>query len=351
MAHHVAAPLPIPPPTPPKGQAEKIVEAEPLPDWQDAFFPWMISLTFHVAIGLVVAFTVFLAYRTAKGKEADVIIIPNSFEDPAFSEHPGGIPHPGENGDPNKDAMQALRDRLKNDGWNQAGQSAPNPLSAMGGADEAPWIAAGKGGSVGTGKSGESGSEGSAAAYGVPGGGSGAGLRSSFYGTGGNATRIVYILDHSGSMLDNFDFLRLEAIKSVDRLVPLQSFAVVLVSDHVSMAGPAQLTVALPEAKKQFGDALKKERAEGQNDNLLGPFEQAFNRAFAMRPQLIYFLTDGRFGDGLIEKVNVLNKDKKVHINTIAFVTEEPGYKEQLEQLAKDNGGSYKFIPERDLGR
>ena len=177
------------------------------------------------------------------------------------------------------------------------------------------------------------------------------GPRSSFYGTGGNATRIVYILDHSGSMLDNFDFLRVEAVKSVDRLVPLQSFAVVLVSDHVNVVGPGQLQRAMPDAKKQFADALKKERAEGQNDNLLGPFEQAFNRAFAMKPELIYFLTDGRFGDGLIDKVNQLNKDKKVHINTIAFVTEEPGYKEQLEQLAKENGGTYKFIPERDLGR
>ena len=46
-----------------------------------------------------------------------------------------------------------------------------------------------------------------------------------------------------------------------------------------------------------------------------------------------------------------LNKDKKVHINTVAFVKEEPSYKVQLEELAKDNGGMYHFVPEKDLGR
>jgi hypothetical protein len=93
------------------------------------------------------------------------------------------------------------------------------------------------------------------------------------------------------------------------------------------------------------------ERPEGANDNLLAPFEQAFNRAFALKPELIYFLTDGKFGDGLISKVNQMNRDKKVHINTIAFVTEEPAYKQQLEQLAKENGGSYKFVRDADLGK
>jgi hypothetical protein len=107
----------------------------------------------------------------------------------------------------------------------------------------------------------------------------------------------------------------------------------------------------LPDAKKTFATALTKERAQGQNDELLAPFQQAFERAFAQKPELIYFLTDGKFSDSLIKVVNNLNKDKKVHINTIAFVTEEPSYKGQLKQLAEDNGGTYNFIPERQLGR
>jgi hypothetical protein len=122
-------------------------------------------------------------------------------------------------------------------------------------------------------------------------------------------------------------------------------------TSSITTVGAPQLTRAIPEAKKVFSDQLEKERAEGQNDDLLIPFQQSFERAFAMKPQLIYFLTDGRFGDGLIKVVNNLNKDKKVHINTIAFVTEEPSYKGQLQQLATENGGVYHFIPARDLGK
>ena len=182
--------------------------------------------------------------------------------------------------------------------------------------------------------------------------GGGVGPKSAFYGTGGNATRIVYILDCSGSMLDNFEFLKKEAISSVNNLVPLQFFAVVLVSDHVIPIGPNQLQCALPEAKKQFAEQLGKQNAEGQNDDLLLPFQQAFERSvFAMKPELIYFLTDGHFDDTLIKVVNQLNRDKKVHINTLAFVTEEAAYKQQLEGLARENGGVYKFIPERELGQ
>ena len=37
----------------------------------------------------------------------------------------------------------------------------------------------------------------------------GSGPKSNFFGNGGSmGTAIVYIIDHSGSLLDNFDFLR-----------------------------------------------------------------------------------------------------------------------------------------------
>jgi hypothetical protein len=324
------------------------------PHWMDAFFPWVISLTAHFGFFLLAAFITYVTMQALDhSKDGESIIVPNSFEDPAFSDHPGGIPNPG-SGDPTRQAAQdKLKELAKSEGWAQ-NQTMQNVASLLGqnAEVEAVGIFAGSGASIGAGKNGNgSGEGGSAAAYGAPGGGAGNGPRSSFYGTGGNATKIVYILDHSGSMLDNFDFLKEKAKKSVGDLVPVQFFAVVMVSDKVTFVGPQQLQRALPDAKKLFGEAITKERAEGQNDDLLAPFQQAFERAFAMKPELVYFLTDGRFGDGLLQAVNRLNKDKKVHINTIAFVTEDPTYKDQLQQLARENGGAYKFIPERDVGR
>ena len=40
-----------------------------------------------------------------------------------------------------------------------------------------------------------------------------------------------------------------------------------------------------------------------------------------------------------------------VRINTLAFVTEDAKCAEQLKNLAKGNGGTYKFVSEKDLGK
>ncbi len=332
---------------------KELVEVDPEgPHWLQASFPWMVSLTFNLGFFLLAVFVAYISAQELTSADGASIIVPNSFEDPALSEHPGGIPNQGLGSDPTKvSAQDRLKEIANNEGWaqNNTAQNVTDLLQGQAGDVDLMGIVRGSGGSTGA-DSGNGNGGTRVAAYGAPGGG-GTGPRSSFYGTGGNATKIVYIIDHSGSMLDNFDFLKVEMGRSVNKLVPLQYFSVVLVSDKVSMVGPPQLQRALPDAKKTFVEQLSKERAEGQNDDLLIPFQQAFERAFAMKPELIYFLTDGRFGEGLVKIVNDLNKDKKVHINTIAFVTEEPSYKGQLEDLANENGGSYKFIPEKDLGK
>jgi hypothetical protein len=319
----------------------------------DAALPWLISGVFHLGLLLITIFVAFLMVRAMTPDEAQVIVVPNAFEDPAYSEHPGGIPHPGVDADPTRESAQdKLRELVRSEGW--APTNAPtNVAGLLGGKtgdSDAVGIFGGSGGSLGGGGANSLGGS-QVAAYGAPGGGMGIGPKSSFYGTGGNATRIVYILDHSGSMLDNFDFLKGEATKSVSNLVPLQYFCVILVSDKVSYVGASSLQRATLDVKKVFATQLAKEQAEGQNDDLLAPFQLAFERAFALKPQLIYFLTDGKFGEGLIKIVGQLNKDGAVRVNTIAFVTEEPSYKGQLQLLASQNGGVYKFIPEKDLGK
>jgi hypothetical protein len=330
---------------------ERLASAE-IPAWVDAAFPWVASATLHLGILLIVIFVAFFVIQKVSDQQDLPIIVPNSFDDPAYSEHPGGIPNPGLGTDPTRESAQdRLKEIARSQGWSQTeSQDVNGLLGGQSGDMEAAGIYGGMGGSLGA-AIGSGAGTGRVAPFGTPGGGGGIGPKSSFYGTGGNATRIVYVLDHSGSMVENFEFLKREAVRSVNALVPLQSFAVVMVSDKVTLVGPAQLQRAMPESKKAFSEAVLKELAQGQNDDLLDPFQQAFERAFAMKPQLIFFLTDGRFGEGLLKAVATLNREKKVHINTIAFVTEEPSYKGQLEQLARENGGMYKFIPERELGR
>ncbi|MCL2641095.1 MAG: VWA domain-containing protein [Phycisphaerales bacterium] len=172
-----------------------------------------------------------------------------------------------------------------------------------------------------------------------------------FYGISDSAKKIVYVLDHSGSMLDTFDFMRTEAIRSVNALTPEQSFGVVMFSERESVIYP-KLQAATPEVKKDFATKMQMYRAQGMNDDLLDPSLKALEVAFKLQPEVIYFLTDGRFDPRLIDVVTKkLNKNKKIRVNTVAFVLNDAISEEQLKDLAKQNGGAYAFVAEQDLAQ
>ena len=325
--------------------------APTLSPWLEKSLPWLVSLTFHLGLFLIIVFVIYATRRALTTDADNEIVIPTSFTDPALSPTPGPTA-PGSGGDPTRDAAQNnLKDVLKSEGWSQdhSVQNVAGLLEGQTAQADIDFIARGTGGSTGAGKAGSGDSGGGPAApYGTPGGGTGPGFKSSFYGTGGNANRIVYIIDHSGSMMDNFDYLKVETKRSVNQLVPLQFFSVIMVSDTASVIGIPQLQRATDDKKREFIAKLDDYVAEGQNDDLLPPFQEAFEKAFAMRPQLIYFLTDGHFDPRLADVVQKLNVQHKVHINTLAFVNHEASYEDQLQGLANKHGGVYKFISERD---
>ena len=167
----------------------------------------------------------------------------------------------------------------------------------------------------------------------------------------GTAHKIVYILDNSGSMLETFDYLREEAKLSVNGMLPVQSFSVVMVSESASVIFPT-LVRATPDNKKEFANKIATYAAKGQNDELLAPFKEAFEKAFAMGPEIIYFETDGKSDPRLIEEVDKLNKGRKVRVNTIGFLTANDAMcEDQLKEIAKRNGGLFKSVREQDLGK
>jgi len=302
----------------------------------EAALPWAASFLLHAALSLIGIFVLFI-YTHERDKSADhVIVIPNAFEDPSYHDQAGPAA-PGAGNDPLH--QTGLKDIARSEGWDNTGTS--NVAALVGGHDPAG-IFAGSGASISPGQP-----TNNASAYGTPGAGAGVGPRSTFYGTGGNATKIVYILDRSGSMVSNFDSVQDEAKASINKLSANQFFCVIFVSETAKSvgAGPAHLQRALPEAKQDCASAIDKTFAEGHNDGLQAPFLDAFTQALSMDPDLIFFLTDGKFGDGLNAKVAELNKNKHAKIFTLAFVSEEPLYKAQLQELAQQNGGTYKFVP------
>ena len=347
------------PPTPPKvpgpqasGAGGEEVMEEPvhagLPPWLDAAFPWMVSVTFHLGLFLVFTFAIWIHQRPVND-DTEKIIIPSSFQDESNLPQ---VEHPGLNGDPNRDARQNLIENVKTQGWAET-ESPDNLQSALAGENAenvADMIALGTGGSIGKGSGGTGkGTGGVLAPYGTPGGGSGIGVK--FFQTKANAHKYVYILDHSGSMLETFDYLREEAKRSVNGMLPVQSFSVVMVSESASVIFPA-LVRATPDNKKEFANKIATYAAKGQNDELLEPFKEAFVKAFAMQPEIIWFLTDGKSDPKLIQVVDDLNKGKKVRVNTIGYLTEhDPMCEDQLKDIAKHNGGQFKSVKEQDLGK
>ena len=108
--------------------------------------------------------------------------------------------------------------------------------------------------------------------------------------------------------------------------------------------------MATPENKLKATNYLEdKVTPRGETNPIPG-----LELAFQQKPELIYLLTDGDFPDNnaVLKRITELNKDHKVKINTIAFVSEadtDTDFMKLLDKIAKENGGVYKFVKESDL--
>lgn len=174
-----------------------------------------------------------------------------------------------------------------------------------------------------------------------------------FFGTGGNARRVVWVVDRSGSMFDTFDRVRAEMKRSISKLKPMQSFHVVFFAAGEPEENPPKMLVPARGAnKKQAYDYLDGVVAEGQTKP-----KRAIERAFAAKDnkgkhaQLIYMLTDGEFDPEIVKQIE---KEQgrlktKVKINTIAFIY-RTGEK-ILKQIAASNGGTFQFVSRDDVSR
>jgi hypothetical protein len=169
---------------------------------------------------------------------------------------------------------------------------------------------------------------------------------------------VVFVVDHSGSMLDTFDFLRQELKERMGKLSPAQAFAIVMFSETVDAAYPGKekappetLAHGTPAEKKAAELFLDGVRAAGQNDGLINPFDQAMTAAFKLKPEVIFLLSDGEADPKLADVVAKLNKAAggKVRVHTIAYLKVSDKGETTLKTIAKENGGTFKYVKEADL--
>ena len=318
------------------------------------------SIALHTII-LLLGLATWSVGKQVVAKVQEQIIIPDATI--IEGAEVGGIPNPGIGGDPTRSAASDVgADLASSDAWAKrpSKELQATILGDAEGGDNAIGLGArtlGGASGIETGASG-----GAAAPFGVPGGGAAVAPISTFMGVSGNAKKVVYVCDCSGSMADRMTILYAELERSVSDLKPIQAFNVVFFSEERPQALGNELVPANTrnkDALKNFLDTVKISRGSDPRPSL--------RMAFVEKPELIYLLTDGDFntpedGEGpranatVVKELRWLNRDKRVKINTIAFSSAAPDseiargeYTDVLKLIASESGGNYRFVSTRQI--
>jgi hypothetical protein len=215
---------------------------------------------------------------------------------------------------------------------------APEPGVASAAPSSIPSLGASGDGSGGIGGSGQGGG-GTGLGLGAGGGGG-----ASFFGIGAKGSRFAYIVDVSGSMGEQHKLesaLR-ELARSIDALPDYASFYTLFFSSGFTQP-PMQKgwMKARKPVVRQFITWLNNVDPGGGTEP-----RTAFLQVFSLdvRPDVIFFLTDGQFNDITVEEIAALNgRGKKCVINTIQFG--DPTGEALLKEIASQTGGVYRFVP------
>lgn len=185
---------------------------------------------------------------------------------------------------------------------------------------------------------------------------------SRFFGQVGNAYKIAYVVDVSYSLDRYTDEIIREMRDSIRDLIPSQSFHIVLAVGHeVREFAPRRLVPANAAYKNRAFDFIRSISTPqvGSAD-----VAEAMRRAFAVKPELVYFLTDGDYVDFMstdqatqtqLETVlDQLNAEKDVRITVIGFGvlppdkqqpgTRDPPQRKFLRRIAETHGGHCRLV-------
>jgi hypothetical protein len=376
-----AAGTPPPPPVKPRGPADPAQMAGLLPGegtdqdqqgenfhhaagffnqpWVQNILPLATSLMFHIAI-VGIGFALYKTVQAIQNPNREQTIIPES-KAPGATKMPGGTPHPGPPADPTRDVAQLITKNTTDDGVNTKPSDSTMRETSGGGAGanqsefEGHNSHNGKGRSSGGGAGDLTGggNGGATAPYGTPGGGDGSMLpKSEIYGVGGNADKVVFLVDTSGSMIGVIGDVKSKLKSAINTLHvggkdhAVMQFNIIMFSDESDprtcfKGGMALATEANKKIALDFVDD-----AVASGGTLPMP---AIKKAFSQnpRPQLMYVMTDGF--DNVASFDEVINafkdgtKDGYTHVNCIQFQGDDPDVKleDVLRTISKNGNGKY----------
>jgi hypothetical protein len=190
--------------------------------------------------------------------------------------------------------------------------------------------------------------------------GTGGPFSAGFFGSGGNARKIAYIVDASGSLIDTFPFVIIELQRSIGELSEEQAFTIIFYQGNKVIEFP-------PPNQLKKADTQNKQRVlQWLSEHPVTPVGQAnpvpaLKQALRAKPQLVFLLSDNITGEGQYEVMqkSLLDEIRKANvagtkINTIQFLYPDPltkfGMKGTLDLIAAESGGIFKFVDARELG-
>ena len=157
--------------------------------------------------------------------------------------------------------------------------------------------------------------------------------------------QIVFVIDRSGSMTDSIMYVKYELRRYISRLRPSQKFHVIFYSSGPALEMPSRkllpATVGNREMAFDFIDGIVPIGGTDPAD--------ALKAAFALKPDVIHFLSDGEFDRKVINQIDKLNAGKKTQVNTVCFIYTAGEF--LLQEIAKRNNGAYRYVSEVDLDR
>lgn len=173
-----------------------------------------------------------------------------------------------------------------------------------------------------------------------------------FFGLG-SSTRgvknVVYVVDRSASMIDTSIYVREELKRSISALRRSQKFHVIFFNSGIPLEfAPGRLVNAINARKQKVYQFIDSVEFVGATKP-----ESAMRRAFSLKPDLIYLLSDGLLSDSLkaeprfVRLLDEWNPDRTVRIFTIAYLDRQGG--DLLNAIAREHGGEFKFVSENDL--
>lgn len=309
--------------------------------WVQNVLPLATSLILHGAI-LLIGFAAIKTIPKVVEVVREQIIIPDA--QIIEGADPGGVPNPGLGDDPNRAAAQDQFQDVPDDAGLAASQVRELNRSLLAGGAENEMalnpLAIGPqvGGPSRGDNSGEGDPGGGIAPFGVPGGGA-AGPVAPFMGGSGNARRVVYVVDASGTMMNVFPAVKMELRKALDVLKPIQEFNIIIFRDGDILAfNNSRLEPATPANKGRAFQWIDELYPTGGTDPM-----PAIRMAFKMQPELMYVLSDGfdmvADFEALVREFRDLNTNG-VKINTILLESrEDPVLRNVMKRIATDSGG------------